>query len=160
MAMTMAMNKQELLTKLAIECESWQETQRPSSELRFLIEAFQISQKDWLAERKRLLNKPSWDNAPDVATHLAMDSDGCHFFYNGIPNRQYMAWHIGNGKFGWAASIAIAVPAGYDWRDSLEERDSTSASCAACGHLMLKENLNLQDDGAHTCTTAVLLGGL
>lgn len=128
------MTKQELLTKLAMECATWDEVANKSdvvfrrspkdNELtcRFWVAA-DVTNQEWLAERERLLNKPSWKDAPKEATHLAMDSNGVHWFYNALPYPSTKSWKIdGIGNYGWEAGSAIAIPAGYDWRDSLEER--------------------------------------
>ena len=71
------------------------------------------------AERERLLNKPSWNEAPDEAVALAIDADGEWVFYESRPT---------SGQFSWcnaqpiSISYAVRIPAGYDWKESLEFR--------------------------------------
>ena len=74
------MNREELLTKLAMELAEWPKSAQeakgslphgfylrtgdvyyPTSE----AGGFFFSRKQWLAERERLINKPSWDDAPE-----------------------------------------------------------------------------------------------
>lgn len=131
------MTRQELLTRLATECATWDEAISQAlsnewflhytqgwTELRnniFATGVKGIFVTDWLAERERLLNKPSWKDAPDDATHLAIDSDKEWFFYSEEPTRTAQMWWPEKiaGSF---AGMAIAIPAGYDWRESLEAR--------------------------------------
>lgn len=118
------MTKQEVLTKLAIECATWGDVVLKVPELSWHVERelLRFTKQDWLAERERLLNKPSWKDAPMDATHLAMDDDGAHCFFDCEPVKAVSSWMPDNDGATWPTSYAIAIPAGYDWRDSLEER--------------------------------------
>ncbi|WP_027705960.1 hypothetical protein [Zymobacter palmae] len=117
------MTRQELLTRLAAECETWPEALNLSMVFKDMFAYGSFLQQDWLAERKRLLNKPSWKDAPESATHLALD-DISHrkwwFFYTEKPVKWPDMW-MGDLLIGGERE-AIAIPAGYDWRNSLEER--------------------------------------
>lgn len=120
------MTKQELLTKMAIECSTWDDAGSMLVHYQCITEnGFTIynglSKQEWLAERERFLNKPTWDNSSIESRYLAMDRDGWWFFYEEIPNRGENDWLFGSISE-WGADGAIAIPAGYDWRDSLEER--------------------------------------
>lgn len=113
------MTKQELLTKLAIECATWSEAigicGRAGAESGLMRE-------DWLAERERLINKPSWKDALECATHLEMACDGLWWFFDNNPRGISFLYILNNQDSFQVASKAIAIPAGYDWKKSLEER--------------------------------------
>lgn len=121
------MTKQGLLIKLAKECATWEEAVKLGMKIEFecLIggKAFNVDsllEHEWLAEREWLLNKPSWDDAPTDAKLLALDSNlfwYWHLFQPSLDEQE----HVANGPL-YCAGMAIAIPAGYDWRDSLEER--------------------------------------
>lgn len=77
-------------------------------------------------EFARLLNKPSWDDAPEEATHLVTGPDGQHWFCNREPERS-VRWEMGLSGLEfinrcWPAGCSRVFPAGYDWKESLEER--------------------------------------
>lgn len=132
------MTRQELLTELATECKTWDEAISQALSHEWFLRYTQgwtelrnhlftgifsgIFVTDWLAERERLLNKPSWDGAPVGSTHLAMGKDGVWFVYTSKPYSKGDAWVCSR----WCKQIqkAIAIPAGYNWRESLEERPS------------------------------------
>lgn len=121
------MTKQELLTKLAIECATWADAL--AMRWKFLKEAVTVavSKEEWLAERERLLNKPSWTDVPEEVTHKAMDADGRHHFFIGEPHQgavrlEWFPEPVSDGGWAYRAGKAIAIPAGYDWKESLEER--------------------------------------
>lgn len=123
------MTKQELLTKLATECATWGECLVAHE---FAGTCTGFMREDWLAERERLLNKPSWKDAPDGAAGVMMEKDGCWYFYNNYAKDAEVVCYPERGVFEclrvddramtWSAGKAIAIPAGYDWRESLEER--------------------------------------
>ena len=68
------MNRQELLTKRAMEWAEWPflggggYSHAPGLPV--------VYEADYLAERTRLINKPSWDDAPDGVQWMAQDKDG------------------------------------------------------------------------------------
>lgn len=124
------MTKQELLTRLAKECATWEESISILDNIAcsYWVRGipYGITMSDWLAERERLLNKPQWRYAPRNACALVFDDftkqwEWCY----STPALFKMA----SGGETWLktdytlfASEAIAIPAGYDWRESLEER--------------------------------------
>lgn len=127
------MTKQELLTKLATECKTWKEAvqyaQCIAASCNITCKAGEsaITKQYWLAERERLLNKPGWTGVPEEVTHKAMDADGRHHFFIGEPHQgavrlEWFPEPVSDGGWVYRAGKAIAIPAGYDWRDSLEVR--------------------------------------
>nr|WP_299241483.1 hypothetical protein [uncultured Halomonas sp.] len=79
-----------------------------------------ITKQNWLAERKRLINKPSWKDAPEWATHLMQAS--CSYWY-WVANPGERFERVGT----WGADRSAragkgAIPAGHDWRQTLERR--------------------------------------
>lgn len=130
------MTKQELLTRLAMECATWKESVSAVESIACAHwksgVSYGITLQDWLAERERLINKPSWEDAPEGATHLALDgtipgvsSCASWYFYIGEPAAGNHLWLPirGSEVAGLqGAREAIAIPAGYDWKQSLEER--------------------------------------
>lgn len=129
------MTRQELLTKLAMDFKSWESAfgwLAVKADVDEWGACGSLSRQDWQAERDRLINKPSWKDAPEEAKGVAMDGDGVWFFYSspsmllvvfggvgdGIEEGQFAA-RVGNS---WQATKAIAIPAGYDWTESLENR--------------------------------------
>lgn len=85
-----------------------------------VIGAVGVFTKDqWLTRRTELQNKPSWNDAPEWATHLAQHSNGRWLFM--------LSAKVAASLNGWAAN-RIWSPAGEhgevlgDWRDTLEKR--------------------------------------
>ena len=66
--------------------------------------------------------KPDWKDAPEWANYLAMDQDGCWYWYVGRPELGKVEW-LDYTRFQLASEI------GSSWKDSLEKRpgDSTSS---------------------------------
>lgn len=58
--------------------------------------------------------KPDWKDAPEWATHLAMESDGAWFWFEGEP---YAAF---DGS--WCGTKATVGCPNRDWKESLEAR--------------------------------------
>lgn len=118
------MTKQELLTKLAMECATWKEAAGVAwSGIAGPDLLANITKQDWLAERERLLNKPDWARAPKWATHLALDESLAQWrwhFKEPILLKDWAEWV--DSTRSTHASCAIDIPAGYDWKQSLEER--------------------------------------
>ena len=79
-----------------------------------------ITIDQWLARRTELQNKPSWNDAPEWATHLAQASVGNWFFFSGEPYPRETAWHILESmqaiSLNWKGEVLG------DWRDTLEKR--------------------------------------
>lgn len=125
--------RKELLTKIAAECATWDEANSIAVHSECLRDNQQegypgFSKEEWLAERKRLINKPSWENSPEWAQYLAMDKNGDWVFYESRQlSPDYCEWYIEDGHdvdhdIYELASRAIFVPAGYDWKETLEHR--------------------------------------
>ena len=123
--------RNELLTKLAIECATWDEANSIAVHSKCLKDNQQegcpgFSKEEWIAERERLLNKPDWPDAKELKWR-AMDEGGLYCFFSVMP---VATPHCNEWLFGekdveclLLESIkAIAIPEGYDWRKSLEER--------------------------------------
>ena len=84
------------------------------------------------AERERLLNKPEWPEDKQWQAR-AVDADGEWYFYTKEAGRKIfpgicrfilienVMW---SGLYNYANSRAHAFPAGYDWKESLEFRQS------------------------------------
>lgn len=71
-----------------------------------------ITKEDWLAERERLIAKPSWNDAPEWATHLEQCGNGWWHWSERI-NDEVVKWMVqGGGK----------IPAGHDYTKTLEAR--------------------------------------
>lgn len=123
------MTKQELLTRLAMECATWDLAVELCTKIEFTclkrgkaFNAGSLREHEWLAERDRILDKPILDNAPEGVTCMAMDKVGQWTFFNKKPTRSDTQW-LPESPTAWqVAGFAYAIPAGYDWRESLEER--------------------------------------
>lgn len=126
------MKRQELLTKLAMEIAEWPKTTRDAPANINAMWRFDhgssleesgvyvwathypgpeddtINEHEWRAERERLINKPSWDS------HR----------YQYIQQNRVGAW-AGASSFHsprWAHIDKGAIPAGHDWRETVEAR--------------------------------------
>lgn len=108
------MDRQEILTNLAMEMAEWPEQMS-------YINGF--CEEEWLAERERLIGKPSWDDAPVWANWLAQDHKGHWWWLDSRPFMMITAseWQIISGTIKCIASYG-ATPAGHDWRHTLEKR--------------------------------------
>lgn len=60
--------------------------------------------------------KPSWDDAPEWATHLAMDRNGEWTWFEAAPVSNVAGWLPTYGRF------QLAGLAGDDWQSTLEPR--------------------------------------
>jgi hypothetical protein len=67
-------------------------------------------------------NKPSWENAPDWANFVAMDSDGIWWWYGGRPEKLKDIWQA--SSINEMAEPIDGILGGADWEESLEERPS------------------------------------
>ena len=63
-------------------------------------------------------NKPSWDDAPEWANWLAMDSDGSWYWFQNKPYEGNVVWHSEAGHV-----EPVNVP---DWKDTLESREDAN----------------------------------
>lgn len=138
------MNRDELLTKLAMELREWPGTESETQEKEHLAcdwvfsfsreqwiavphqEAGNITMEEWLAERERLINKPRWSDAPDWAEWLAQGPySGIWAWFSRKPviidqQNGYKAWEWLLGDMEYATKGAILE--GHDWRTTLEAR--------------------------------------
>jgi|SRR5690554_1230230 len=129
------MNRDELLTELAMELAEWPVTRRQARKAMPDVEWSEIgasvlaepgdggqsiTERHWLTERARLINKPSWDDAPGYAEWLAQDVCGTWFWYLNKPNAGHFLWtgHVCDVD----KCTRGAFPAGHVWRTSLEQR--------------------------------------
>lgn len=82
-----------------------------------------FTRDQWLARRAELQGKPSWDSAPEWATHLAQAANGCWFFLGG--NSVKLRTNDLHGQV-WSASQAETRDwkgeVLGDWRETLERR--------------------------------------
>lgn len=118
------MTKQDMLTKLAIECATWGDVVLKVPELSWHVERelLRFTKQDWLAERERLLNKPSWDDAPSWATHLGTTGKYWHWLINACRDDRVKSYFYYVADKSQVSNKIISIPAGYDWKESLEER--------------------------------------
>lgn len=128
------MTNQELLTKLAKECPTWEDAVSMEVHIQCITEdGFTlytgVSKQEWLAERERLLNL-QWDPIPPRYKFVAMHGDGRRWFFVNPPTlwEDRGLWELASGDgyhdYWEDENPPLAIPAGYDWRDSLEERPS------------------------------------
>ncbi|RKQ97105.1 hypothetical protein C7446_2524 [Kushneria sinocarnis] len=113
------MDRQEVLTNLAMKQHEW-----PEHMTSLRMAGLEFCEEEWLAERERLINKPSWcDDAPVWAKWLAQDHEGRWWWLDDRPFMMTTAseWQINSGIIKCIASYG-ATPAGYEWRHTLEKR--------------------------------------
>ena len=77
----------------------------------------------WLAERERLQNKPSWEDAPEWAVALGQDADGewnwlPHYDPTDLDDSEWMIENSSSTKTKLATKGEVLG----DWRDTLENR--------------------------------------
>lgn len=58
--------------------------------------------------------KPSWDDAPDCATHLSMDQNGCWNWHFRLPEIYFDHWYSAGMKPAFLEEV--------DWLTTLEPR--------------------------------------
>lgn len=63
-----------------------------------------------------MMMKPDWKDAPEWAQYVAMDSDGCWFWYECKPFRSAFEWHRQDNTKSKAFEQLV------DWQDTLQER--------------------------------------
>lgn len=79
---------------------------------------YEITYNEWQAHRSELINKPSWDDAPECAKYLAQDGDGQWCFFRGNPVLTDLEWGCG-AEPGFKCSKK-GEP--LNWKNSLEKR--------------------------------------
>lgn len=127
----MSETREQLLTRLAMEMPSWPTADTLNVRLTdngngttrwswvYSDDEAGFSKADWLAERERLINRPSWSDAPEWAQWLAQDAGGRWFWFLCKPMPLSRTF-----DFGKTARFANtgAIPASHDWRQTLEQR--------------------------------------
>lgn len=159
------MNRDELLTKAAMEIDEWQYPDMKFIDLysapnyvygnaKAVADAVSrsphvdigmaASKSEWLQRRAELINKPSWDDAPEWAEWLAQSEKGEWEWHQDMPEMISGGWDIpDNDVFhSWEVAQDGAVPDGHDWRQTLERRPDFDESRADA----IGENGN---DGEH-----------
>ncbi|QDJ96119.1 hypothetical protein KE336_gp06 [Aeromonas phage 4_D05] len=84
-----------------------------------LSDAGWITKDQWLARRAELQNKPSWDDAPEWATHLAQNGRGQWWFMRDGEVRDDVRFYFSSSR--GTPEITKGEVLG-DWRDTLEKR--------------------------------------
>ena len=80
-----------------------------------------IKEKDWLARRAELQEKPSWAHAPEWAEYMAQSPNG-HWEFFAVKPRAKCWWRHPIGERSSANSASIRGAILGDWRDTLEKR--------------------------------------
>jgi len=80
-----------------------------------------IKEKDWLARRAELQNKPSWAHAPEWAVYMAQSPNG-HWEFFAVKPRAEGWWRHPIGERSSANNASIRGTILGDWRDTLEKR--------------------------------------
>lgn len=139
------MRRDELITKLAMEMPEWPsglnryqldkivspiipldhyqgsvDDWGESEAYLYLLE-WSITRYDYLAERERLINKPSWDDAPVWANYLCQQQAGVWCWYAYEPSLELNKWAARGGGLRLAGRGG-RIPAGHNWKDTLEKR--------------------------------------
>jgi hypothetical protein len=75
-------------------------------------------------ERLKKLSLPAddWSNAPEWATHKAMDQDGAMYWFDHIPRLGETAWWHHEGEVIHSPKCINSNVYSSHWRDSVEER--------------------------------------
>ena len=82
----------------------------------------ELEEQAWHHERLRLLNAPGWEDAPDNTQFRAMSGEGCWYWFTSAPRANDGAWMASSNCSIAYAGEAIFIPAGVDWRQTLEHR--------------------------------------
>jgi hypothetical protein len=119
----------------------------------------EIREADYLQRRTELINKPSWDDAPEWAEWLAQDEDGDWWWYecpievDDLDEEEWVEEHGVDGRLVRAASGV--APSGHDWRDTLEPRPQAQSDikkCKHCGVTFQRPHLDsIPDDRCARC---------
>ncbi len=76
-----------------------------------------------------LINKPAWSEAPEWAEWQAQDEDGHWHWYDAKPDAFDRQWDSNHGDRVSRAGPGT-IPAGHDWRQTLERRPAFNESRA------------------------------
>jgi hypothetical protein len=128
------MSRDELLTKVAMEHspEDWGEADT------WTYDEHEYGWNEYQLRRTELINKPSWDDAPEWAEWLAQDEDGDWWWYecpievDDLDEEEWVEEHGVDGRLVRATSGT--TPAGHDWRDTLEPRPEPQIKPKTCRH--------------------------
>jgi len=152
------MNRGELLTKLAMELAEWPSQPKEIFDwaehkgfrgarlegssgviLAVEVDGVTITRSEYLAERKRLINKPSWEGAPGWADWLAQNETAELWCWFSEEPKETVSMGKGCWQVSGLSGLASrgAIPAGHDWRQTLERRpdSATDASSADIAEL-------------------------
>lgn len=140
------MNRDELITRLAMELAEWPggtALEWPDYVAKGWVEVGSmlaptgdehgacITKQNYLAERERLINKPSWErvlSAAPWAGYLVQTGDGWWHAFDAYPRIYRATWLMGEaGKISQGICKG-ALPAGHDWRNTLEQRPVTQTA--------------------------------
>ncbi|HET8791696.1 MAG TPA: DUF3310 domain-containing protein [Modicisalibacter sp.] len=137
------MNRDELLEKLAMSLAEWPDgissaTSLPnnwvwvysgtSGRMRVVAESKEIGKTNWLTEREHLINKPSWGDvlgSAPWARFITQVADGWWHAYDDEPYAFGDTYLIGTHGGKSKGICKGAIPAGHDWRQTLERRPYT-----------------------------------
>lgn len=130
------MNRDELLTKLAMEATRWPDfkvgevpgPQEPGIWVTHQREwecfakgnTNPIRRHDWLDRRAELINEPDDEDAPEWARWKAQDADGDWFWFQFEPERGSDQWGFDCGLDSHCFANDGEYPAGHDWRKTLK----------------------------------------
>jgi hypothetical protein len=129
------MNRDELLTKLAMDRVEWPIDMGQCNDFLgwewsnedyypILISADgkrQITRDHWLDRRTELINEPDDADAPEWAAWKAQDSDGEWFWFAGKPEMERTTWVHGEQQRRARLSTEGKIPEGHDWKTTLRE---------------------------------------
>ena len=127
------MNRDELLTKVAMEHspEDWGEADT------WTYDEHEYGWNEYQLRRTELINKPSWDDAPEWAEWLAQDESGEWFWFEAPVEMEEEEgeWFEKEGEDGRIDRASRgAIPAGHNWRDTLEPRPQAKSDTKTCKH--------------------------
>lgn len=106
------MTRESTLKRLAVQYDRLREIVRNEKEA---LNSNELTPIDWLRERDRLLNEPTWGDAPDDALYLTLDSHGDYYWHNKEPDLACDGWCPGSGGEGTYAGSVLAVIKGMPW---------------------------------------------
>ena len=98
----------------------------------------EIREADYLQRRAEVINRPSWNDAPEWAQWLAQDGDGDWWWYecpievDDLDEEEWVEEHGVDGRLVRATSGT--TPSGHDWRDTLEPRPQAKSDTKTCKH--------------------------
>ena len=113
----------------------------------------EIREADYLQRRAEVINRPSWEGAPEWAQWLAQDEDGEWYWFEQKPTKGDSCWAKPDAMLALAESGIR--PSGHDWRDTLEPRPQAQSDikkCKHCGVTFQRPHLDsIPDDRCNRC---------